>query len=527
MNLNKAITPKKFNEIKSYFTVSIPTKVNSKKQLKKQISHHNLKERPKLAKTTNKLKIKRRELSNMLEQIGKEDDIFSDDKLITNIKIETIEYSLRQNPINSLDIDKSFMSKRTTRPNPPLVSLKKNIKKKKYSKQNLNKENETDINNTTLELNCNKMPYSNDISKLTLMKKTQIRSNQNSRTKLLYKIKKKNIYIKNVDQFINKPNNDAKTGTSKLLISPLSKPSPLKFKHKSKILKNYNLHLSQRNSKPNINNNVSQSLASNSKDDISKSFVHGKSMKEKTSSNYMHFPSKSIIKNQAKVIIELQKLFGDKLQLSNDTYKNMNDFDKINSINFLLETIKEMSNINKSNKSKIDGYRELNENKEKQIKEQKAEIKGLKKELIKINKLVKTNIQLNKKLEQNIETLKSQLEKEKQKNKTLNKEKGNSSSKNFNSDFNLKFKNEKITNKIKHKKLNKSQDIVKKANIYINQGNNENKNINENNINKNINQNNINVKTNINIIIKNKEEKKNEDKEKSLSKSNEENNQNS
>ena len=65
-----------------------------------------------------------------------------------------------------------------------------------------------------------------------------------------------------------------------------------------------------------------------------------------------------------------------------------------------METIKEMNNINKTNKSKIDGYRELNENKEKQIKEQKTEIKGLKKEINKLNKLVRANTQLNKKYKQ-------------------------------------------------------------------------------------------------------------------------------
>ena len=525
MNLNIAKTPKKFNEIKSYFTLSLSKNLNTKKKLKKQISHLNLIARPKLFKITNKLNIKKRELSSMLEQIGKEDGIFNDDKLITSIKIETIEDSLKRNQIISQDTEKSFVSKRTTKPNSSLINLRKNIKKKKYLKQNRNKDSEIDINNTTLELNCNKMPYANDLSKLSLIKKKQNRSKQSSRTKI-HKIKNKNFNIKNVDQFINKPNNDNKTGHSKLLISPLSKPSPIRIKNKIKNFKNHDFHSSQRNLISTINNSDTLSLASNSKIDLSKSFLHGKSMQEKSSANYMHFPSKSVIKNQEKVIIELQKLFGDKLQLSNDTYKNMNDLDKINSINFLLETIKEMNNINKTNKSKIDGYRELNENKEKQIKEQKVEIKGLKKEINKLNKLIKTNIQLNKKLEQNISNLKSQLEKEKEKNKSLPKEKGHSASKVFNSYFNLKLKNEKNINKTKHKKANKSQEILQKANIYINREKNENKN--ENNINKNINQNNINVKTNINIIIKNKDEKKDNEKEKEISqtKSQEENNEN-
>jgi len=325
------------------------------------------------------------------------------------------------------------------------------------------------------------------------------------------KIKNKNMCIKNIDQFINKPNDGTKNGNIKLLISPLSKPSPIRFKHTKKLVKNHELHKSQ--DKLNIKiNNETLTLRSNSKIDLSKSFVRqGKSLQNKQS-NYLHFPSKSVIKNPDKVINELQKLFGDKMQLNNETYKNMTDLDKINSINFLLETIKEMNNINISNKSKIDGYKALNENKEKQIKEHKVEIKNLKKENHKLNKLIKTNFQLNKKLQQTIDTLKTQLDKEKEKNKNLTKERGKSSTQNLNSYFNLKLKSDKVYSKSKHKKVNKSTEVLKKANIYINREKTENTNINENNINKNINQNNINVKTNINIIIKNKEEKKEENK---------------
>ena len=515
MKINRAITPKKFNEIKTYFTLQLASNLNSKKKLKKQISHNDYIVRPKLPKMINKINIKKRELSNMLEQIGKEDGIFNDDKLITNIKIETIEDSLKPNQMISPDLDKSFLSRRTTKLNSSLINLRKNYRKKKYIKQNRNKEKDLDINNNTLELNCNKMSYANDINKLTLLKNRHNQSKENSKTKLYkVKVKNKNISIKNVDQFINKPN-ESKAGNTNMLISPLSKPSPIRNKHKAKIFKNHNFHPSRHNLF-NFNNSDSLSLATNSKIDISKSFIQGKSIQGK-SLNYMHFPSKSIIKNQEKVIIELQKLFGDRLQLNSDTYKNMTDLDKMNSINFLLETIKEMNNINKSSKTKIDGYRELNEYKEKQIKEQKMEIKGLKKEIIKLNKLIKTNIQINKKYEQNIGALKFQLEKEKEKNKNLAKNKGKSSSKNINSYFNLKFKNEKIINKVKHKRANKSQEILKKANIFINREKNENKNINENNINNNINQNNINVKTNINIIIKNKDEKKEKNEENEIS----------
>ena len=172
----------------------------------------------------------------------------------------------------------------------------------------------------------------------------------------------------------------------------------------------------------------------------------------------------------------------------------MTDLDKINGFNFLLETIKEMDNIIKINKSKIEGYKQSNEEKEKQNKEQKTEIKGLKKEINNLNKIIKSNLQLNKKLDQNIESLKSQLEKEKQKNKFLLRQK---SVKNPKYDI-----QDTSFNKIRHKKINK--EILKKANLFINREKNKNKT----NINQNINQNNINVKTSINILYINKEQNK-------------------
>ena len=96
--------------------------------------------------------------------------------------------------------------------------------------------------------------------------------------------------IKNVDQFINKPNDAKKNGNIKLLISPLSKPSPIRFKHNKKLVKNHEFHKSQEKLLLGINNNDSMSLHSNSKIDLSKSFVHGKTLQLKQS-NYMHFPS--------------------------------------------------------------------------------------------------------------------------------------------------------------------------------------------------------------------------------------------
>ena len=42
----------------------------------------------------------------------------------------------------------------------------------------------------------------------------------------------------------------------------------------------------------------------------------------------MHFPNKSNIKNKDKLLVELQKLFTDKLTLYDDIYLNMTDLDK-------------------------------------------------------------------------------------------------------------------------------------------------------------------------------------------------------
>ena len=492
----------KFTQIKAYFTYN--RNINNPKSLTKQLTNQDIRKRPKLQKLVNKLSIKKRELSNILDQIGKEDEIFNDENLISNIKIETIEDTLDKNQAYN-EGDKSFISKKTTKTNSSFNNLRKYNKKMKYFKQNRNKIKNMTINNDTLELNCNKIPFSSDISKISLTKKKQNHSKQSSRTKI-HKMKNKNINIKNVDQFINKPNDNHKNENHDFIISPLSKHSPIKLKYRHKLLKKRDFCGSQRSLLLKINNNDSISMTSNSKNEISKSFINATKTIQPKQLSYMHFPGKSIIKNQEKVIIELQKLFGDRLQLSNDTYQNMTDLDKINCINFLLETIKEMNNINKTNKSKIDGYRELNENKEKQIKEQKTEIKGLKKEINKLNKLVRANTQLNKKYEQNVESLKSQLEKEKEKNKSLVKDRGKSTSKMINSYINLKLKNEKTAIKNKHKRINRSQEVIQKANIFINREKNEINNTNVNNKNENINQNNINVKTNINIIIKDKEQ---------------------
>jgi hypothetical protein len=51
--------------------------------------------RPKLPKTKHK-SIDKTDLGNILDQIGNDDLIFNNDKLITNIKIESFENALKK-----------------------------------------------------------------------------------------------------------------------------------------------------------------------------------------------------------------------------------------------------------------------------------------------------------------------------------------------------------------------------------------------------------------------------------------------
>ena len=488
MKINRAISSKKFKDIKSYFTISLESNLRAENKLKKYFSHPNIQKRPKLAKIQHKFASK---LSNILDQIGKEDVIFKNDKLlITDVKIEPID-SLQKNQIISSNIitEKNFfMSNKTKKINSSLVNLRKTGNKtKKYLKYKLNKSKEVIKNDETFELNCNKMTFNNNMSEISLIKKKINRSKQNSKT-IIHKNKFKN---KNVERFINKTtttNNN--NNLNNLNINHINKISPIKSTKRDKNSKNYDLHTPQKSL---LLKNYSISVLSNSKLGLSKSFIQKKPINFKQSSS-LHFPNKSIFKNHENIIIEIQKLFGDKMKLNNESYQNMADLDKINGFNFLLEAIKEMDNIIKINKSKIEGYKQSNEEKEKQNKEQKTEIKGLKKEINNLNKIIKSNLQLNKKLDQNIESLKSQLEKEKQKNKFLLRQK---SVKNPKYDI-----QDTSFNKIRHKKIN--QEILKKANLFINREKNKNKT----NINQNINQNNINVKTSINILYINKEQNK-------------------
>ena len=289
-------------------------------------------------------------------------------------------------------------------------------------------------------------------------------------------------------------------------MTPISNKSTIRNQKNQKLLKNSEYHSSQKSS-INFNNHYTISIASSSKIDINKSTIRGRSMpvmRSNKSQSNLRLPNKSIIKNQDKVIIELQKLFGEKIQLNEETYQNMTDLDKKNCINFLLETVKELNNLHKINQSKTNGYKQIIESKEQQIKTHKNEIKELKKENIKLNKIIKTNNQLNKKLSQNIDNLKLQLEKEKIKNKTNARGKSTSKHNNIHS---KKYKNEHSINKNRKFKENKSQDKMEKISGFINMKKtkiSQDKKLENNEFNK---ENNVYKKMEVNITWKNNENK--------------------
>ena len=497
----------KFKEIKNQF--GYMTNYSNKKRIKKNYSHLNLITRLRLPKTKHK-SIDKPDLSHLLEQIGGDELIFNNDKLITNIKIESFENNLKKNSIMSVENDRSFISKKSNKTNSTSINRRKNNRQDKDIKfvNNRNKIKEySNISNmnskhNSLELNCNKLPFTNGINK----KKINGNGKINRKNKSINKNKNG---CKNVEQFINKRNDAQKTLNQNILLTPINKSST-RVQNNKRILKHNDFHSTQR-SFINFNNNDTISLASASRIDMSKSYIRGRSMPSRRPSKMqsnLRLPNKSIIKNQDKIITELQKLFGEKIQLTDDIYQNMTELDKKNCINFLLETVKELHNINKISKSKTDGYKQIIESKDNDIKNYKNEIKELKKDSIKLNKVIKTNNQLNKKLSQSIDNLKLQLEKEKAKNKTFQ-----TRGKSTNKIYSNRYRKENSINKNKKHREIRSQDKLERANEFINKKNNENNNekkrnssINnkENDLQKN---NNID-KNKINIIWKNKEKNK-------------------
>ena len=485
----------------------------SKTKLKKCKTFSNLINRPTLRRI-NKLYNEKQNLKKQLDQIGKEDSIFSNDKLITNIKLETLD-DLTVNEIleetmtkekgknKNKDVKKYLSPKKNTKRclTPLTKTTGKRNKKNYYNKK---EENNDNISSLTLELNCNKMPQANTSS-------TKAHNYKNNKKKSMSKTNQKNLNL-----FINKPQNKHTKNqiynqSNNILLTPI----PNKNKRSKKI--NSNSSFSKLNDSCD-NTNDSLCLTTVSKI-TTKTFTKGKSLSVSKKVTTMHFPNKSNIKNKDKLLIEIQKLFTDKIQLYDDTYQKMTDSDKKNCIVFLLDALKEMFTINKIAESKNEDFKANNKTKEKQIQDDKNEIKELKKDIIKLNKIIKTNILMNRKLNQKIDNLKIQLEKEKNKNNKNNNnnnknnksnmtKRGITSEKKAINKNKIKYRNKVngfISSDTKSKFANKSMDKVKNNNINIDENNyqcNKDTEINDETNNKNKE---LIKKENKNIIEKNLE----------------------
>ena len=478
----------KFNLIKNNFIQLSSNPLKTK--LKKCKTFSNLINRPTL-KRINKLYNEKQNLKKQLDQIGKEDSIFNNDKLITNIKLETLddltvneilEETMRKEKDKNKDIKKYLSPKKNTKRclTPLTKTTGKRNKKNYYNKK---EENNDNISTLTLELNCNKMPQANTSS-------TKVNNYKNNKKKSMSKTNQKNLNL-----FINKPQNkhtrnNIYNQNNNILLTPI----PNKNKRSKKI--NSNSSFSKLNESCD-NTNDSLCLTTVSKI-YTKTFNKGKSSSVSKKVTNMHFPNKSNIKNKDKLLIELQKLFTDKIQLYDETYQNMTDLDKKNCIVFLLDALKEMFTINKIAESKNEDFKANNKTKEKQIQDDKNEIKELKKDIIKLNKIIKTNILMNRKLNQKIDNLKIQLEKEKNKNNNKNiksniTKRGITSEKKLINKNKVRYRNKVngfISSDTKNKFLNKSMDKVKNNNMNIDENNyqyNKETEINDNDekINKN------------------------------------------
>ena len=483
----------KVKVIKNYFIEQSHTPPKNK--LKKYNTNSIFVNRPTLKKL-NKLYKEKQNIKSQLEQIGKEDSIFNNDKLITNIKLETLD----DFAVNEL-LEETMHKNNNNKSNNNIKkykSPKKNSRRcltpfnkttgRRNKKINYCKKEEHNISNLTLELNCNKMPQ---------ITKSSIKlNNPKSKNKIYGKNNQKNLNL-----FINKPKNNKKKDEYIQFNNILMTPIATKNKRNKNIYANGSLSKFN-DSCDNIDNSICLTTISRM---TRKTFTKGKSMSINKKMTNMHFPNKSNIKSKDKILNELQKLFTDKITLNDDTYQNMTDLDKKNCITFLLESIKEMFTINKMTQSKNDDLKEINKAKEKQIQNDKNEIKELKKDIIKLNKLVKTNILMNRKLSQKVDTLKIQLEKEKNKNKNKinNEKRGNTTENKLITKNKIRHRN-KINGFIrtdsKKKFVNKSMEKIKNNNI----------NIDENNYhyNKDTSMNNdkVNHSRNKDVIVKNENE---------------------
>ena len=461
----------KFSIIKNNFIQL--SNISSKTQLKKYKTISIFLNRPNL-KRIKKLYNEKHNIKKQLDQIGKEDSIFNNDKLITNIKLETLE-DLTVNDIFEETMKKeignntnknNLKNKQYQSPNKTskrcLTLLTKTTGKR--NKRNIyNKKEETKKNEVTLELNCNKMSLNN-------VSLTKTNNQKYSKKKVITKPNQKNLNL-----FINKPKNtNIKNNININQINDiLMAPIATKNKRSRKI--NSNISFTKLNNSCE-NTNESVCLTSISKI-TTKTYNKGNSLSVKKKQSKMHFPNKSNIKNKDKLLSELQKLFSEQIQLNDDTYQNMTDLDKKNCIIFLLDAIKEMFNINKIAQSKNEDFKEINKAKEKKIQDDKNEIKELKKDIIKLNKIIKTNILINRKLSQKVDNLKILLEKEKNKNKNqigVSKRGITTENKQSNKKNKLRYRNKIngfITPDSKKKFMNKSVDILKNNNIIIDENN--------------------------------------------------------
>ena len=459
----------------------------SKDHLFKSNSHKSLIKRPYIKPRNNsKEKNKNNDKiysGNQLDQIGNDDLIFNNDKLITNIKIDNIE-EFNQKGLNYVNDEESKdMSLKTVRKispkksnlSPTREAKNKRLQKVQSPKNRKKIANNNNNNNDALLLDCVKNQFHNTTSGKVCSTKSFINNKNLMQTNRL----------KNINQFINKPNetNFNESSQKRVIMTPvIKKQSPSKISsHKS--FNKINLKFANPNSSnidfQNDNFNLSP---------VPGTGAHNSSRGKSTSNNksIMHFPNKSVMKNMDKLYKELQKIFGEKVQLNDDLYQNMSDSDKKNTINFLLDSLKEIYSINKVALTKNDGYKEIADSKEKQLKEAKNEIKELKKDNANLNKIIKTNIQMNRKLSQNIDNLKSQLEKEKNKSKEV-QTKGKSANKTVLSSNKIKHRNnsgglsatssKKMKGNISQGKFRKTSDFINRKKVIDNNKSKDRKSI--------------------------------------------------
>ena len=444
-----------FKSIESHFVLTSDNP--QKKNVLKNISHSYLRERPNLKKHNKHDKIVLNEKSNQLDLIGNDDLIFNNDKLITSMKIGDMEeFSDDSNEAsNEKDKEKDIYSspkkfkrskKRSLTP-----TREKRIKQlQKYNSPKKHKKASNNKNNDSLLLDINKSSYNNSLSKTT---------NQKSKNNKNYIQMNR---VKNISQFINKPNDNS--SQKNLLMTPANNKASSKIGPHNSFTKIDNIRITSKTI-----DNDSISLASASRLGTH-SCIRGRSMPSQSKKSNVHFPNKSIIKNKDKLLSGLQKIFGDRLQLVDDLYQNMTDLDKKTCINFLLESVKELFNFIKIAQSKSDAFKDVISTKEKNLKEAKNEIKELKKDNTKLNKIIKTNIQMNRKLSQNIDSLKLQLEKEKNKNKEL-QTRGKSVNKNNRNTSRVKNRSDMSGLNLtitKKNKRNMSQDKLLNTSEFVN-----------------------------------------------------------